>query len=369
MTQFGLTLVASFGVGALGVLLLRLLPTLRLQLAGLALLAVALPLVTVLVSGAVMFEMRDDLKILLLASGAATSVLVCAFALTRSIGKRVDELRGAAQQLARGDLEARAIPKGPAELAELAQSFNEMASNIDQLFEARRQLVAAASHDLRTPIAAIEAMHEAIEDGLVDVDEYLPALREQARALRILVDGLFELARIDGGSLTLDLRETPIEEVVRSCLRAAQVEALTRNVQLVADFAPGTPPVRCAPEQIERVLANLLTNALRYTPAGGAVAVRTEAAGDEVRVLVEDDGCGLSPRVQERMFERFWRDDRARSSRENSGLGLAIAKGLVDAHGGRIWAENRPEGGARVAFTLPAAPIRSAAARTATGDD
>jgi signal transduction histidine kinase len=353
MTQFAVTLLASFGVGALGVLLLRLLPTLRLQLTGLALLAVALPLVTVLVSGAVMFEMRDDLKILLLASGAATSVLVCAVALTRSIGRRVDELRGAAQQLARGDLEARAIPKGPAELAELAESFNEMAWNIDQLFDARRQLVAAASHDLRTPIAAIEAMHEAIEDGLVDVHEYLPALREQARTLRVLVDGLFELARIDAASLTLDLRETSIEGLVESSLRTVQVEALTRDIELVADFAAELPTARCAPEQIERVLANLLANALRYTSSGGAVSVRTDLLGEQIRVLVEDDGCGLSRDAQLRMFDRFWREDRARSSRTNSGLGLTIAKGLVEAHGGHIWAENRSEGGARVGFTLP----------------
>ena len=353
MTQFGLTLASSFGVGIVGVLLLRFLPTLRLQLAGLALLAVALPLVTVLVSGLVMFEMNADLKILFLASGAAMSVLVCAFALTRSIGRRVDELRQAAQRLAAGDLDARAVPKGPAELAELAGAFNEMAANIDQLFDARRQLVAAASHDLRTPIAAIEAMHEAIEDGLVSVDEYLPALREQARSLRVLVDGLFELARIDASALQLTLRDVSIEDVVGSCVRAVEVEALTHGVGLQTELAPGVPPVRCAPEQIERVLANLLTNALRYTPAGGAISVRTEAGPGEVRVLVEDDGTGLSTNAQARMFERFWREDRARSSRANSGLGLAIAKGLVEAHGGEIWAENRAEGGARVAFTLP----------------
>ena len=353
MTQFGLTLVSSLAVGMVGVVLLRYLPTLRLQLAGLALLAVALPLVTVLVSGLVMFEMNADLKILFLASGAATSVLVCAFALTRSIGRRVDELRRAAQRVAAGELDARAVPRGPAELAELATAFNEMAANIDQLFDARRQLVAAASHDLRTPIAAIEAMHEAIEDGLVSVDEYLPALREQARSLRVLVDGLFELARIDASALQLTLRDVAIEDVVGSCVRAVEVEALTHGVDLQTELDPGVPHVRCAPEQIERVLANLLANALRYTPAGGAISVRTEAGAREVRVLVEDGGSGLSPSAQARMFERFWREDRARSSRANSGLGLAIAKGLVEAHGGTIWAENRAEGGARVAFTLP----------------
>jgi signal transduction histidine kinase len=353
VTQFTLTLAASFGVGMLGVLLLRLIPTLRFQLAGLALLAVALPLATVLVSGLVMFEMHADFKVLALASAAAASVLVCAFTLTRSIGRRVDELRQAAQQFAAGNLDTRAPTRGPAELAELALAFNEMASNIDELFEAKRQLVAAASHDLRTPIAAIEAMHEAIEDGLVEVDYYLPALRAQARALRVLVNGLFELARIDAGSIKLNFEAAALDEVVEGCLQAIEVEALTRDVELRRDFDPAMPRVSCARDQIERVLANLLTNALRFTPSGGAIRVRMRARGDEVHVLVEDNGKGLSPDAQERMFERLWRDDPARTSRENSGLGLAIAKGLVEAHGGKIWAENRAEGGARVGFSLP----------------
>jgi signal transduction histidine kinase len=358
VTQFGLTLGLSFGVGILGVLLLRLLPTLRLQLAGLALLAVALPLVTVLVSGLVMFQMDADLKILFLASGAATSVLICAFALTHSIGRRVDELRMAAHKLAAGDLDARALAKGPAELAELAEAFNDMAANIDQLFEARRQLIAAASHDLRTPIAAIEVMHEAIEDGLVEADYYLPALRQQARSLRVLTDGLLELASIDAGSQTPTLRRVAIDEIAQGCLRTIEVEARTRGVELATEFDPATPDIWCEPEQIERVLANLLANALRYTPAGGTIDVRTELHGDALHVLVEDNGIGLSLDAQERMFERFWREDRARSSRENSGLGLAIARGLVEAHGGAVWAENRNCGGARVGFSLPVATRR-----------
>jgi signal transduction histidine kinase len=355
MTQFTFTLVASVGIGMLGVLLLRLLPTLRLQLAGLALLAVALPLVTVLLSGLVMFHMHADFKVLVLSCGAAASVLFCAFILTRSIGRRVDELRRAAQELSSGNLHARAPTRGPSELAELATAFNEMAANIDRLFDSRRQLVAAASHDLRTPIAAIEAMHEAIEDGIVDVAHYLPALREQAHALRVLVDALFELARIDAGSMKMKLQVASLEEVLDGSLRAIEVEAITRDIDLHTDFDPTMPEVFCAPDQIKRVLANLLTNAIRVTPAGGSILLRTEARDHEVHILVEDDGTGLSRAAQERMFERFWRDDPARSSRENSGLGLAIAKGLVEAHGGKIWAENRSEGGARVAFSLPAA--------------
>jgi signal transduction histidine kinase len=112
--------------------------------------------------------------------------------------------------------------------------------------------------------------------------------------------------------------------------------------------------VRCAPDKVERVLDNLLTNALRHTPSDGAIAVLVEPASDEVRVSVEDSGEGIAPEALRRVFDRFWRADPARSP-GNSGLGLAIARGLVEAQGGRIWAENRPDGGARISFTLPAA--------------
>jgi signal transduction histidine kinase len=359
VTQFTLTLVATLGVGLVALFLLRLLPTLRLQLTGLALLAVTLPLATVLVSGLVMFHMHDDLKIASLAGGAAVSAIIVALALTRSISRRVDELRATAQEFAAGDFGARATTSGPSELTELGDTFNEMAANIERLFDARRQLVAAASHDLRTPIAAIEAMHEAIEDGLADADHYLPALRAQARRLRVLIDDLFELARIDAGSLTVELREAHLDPLVESCVRGLEAEAQTRGVRLETRLDEPLPLVRCAPEQIERVLANLLTNALRHTPSDGAIAVRAEPLRDGIRISVEDDGAGLSAEALQRMFDRFWRADPARGSQAGSGLGLAIAKGLVEAHGGRIWAENRPEGGARVSFTLPLEPAPS----------
>jgi two-component system, OmpR family, sensor histidine kinase SaeS len=355
LTQFVFTLAVTFGAGLVMLLLLRRLPTLRLQLAGLALLAVALPLATVLLSGVAMFHMHEDLKLLFLAAGAASSATFAALALTRSIGGRIHALRTAAQQLAAGDLQARAPVRGPAELAALGRAFNEMAADLEQLFDARRQLVAAASHDLRTPIAAIEAMHEAIEDGLVEPDYYLPSLRQQARRLHLLIDDLFELARIDAGSLAFELREAQLEALVESSLRAFEAQASLRHIRLDAKLERPLPPIRCAPDQIERVLANVLTNALRHTPADGSVAVVAEPVGNELRIHVEDDGSGLSPEALQRMFDHFWRDDPARGPQAGAGLGLAIAKGLVEAHGGRIWAENRAEGGARVSFSLPVA--------------
>jgi signal transduction histidine kinase len=227
-----------------------------------------------------------------------------------------------------------------------------MATNIEQLFDARRELVAWASHDLRAPIASMQAMLEAIEDGLATADDYLPTLREQVRTLTALVDDLFELARIDAGALSLHLQRTTLAPLIDSALQLLRPEAEARGVVLSSTVAPNLE-AQLAPEKIERVLYNLLTNALRHTPSDGSIAVHGERRNGNLLLRIEDTGEGLSEEATMRMFERFWRADRARSS-SGLGLGLAIARGLVEAHGGRIWAENRPHGGAAVSFTLPA---------------
>ncbi len=355
MTEVALLLVA--GTVAAGIAIafaIRLLPTVQLQLSGLALLAVVLPLAGVLASGWVMFHMHDDAKILSVSAASAASAVVAALLLARWIVKPLERLRGVSAELAGGDLTARASTSGPSEIADLGGSFNEMAASIEQLFEARRQLVAWASHDLRTPLASMTAMIEAVEDGIAEPAEYLPALRTQVRLLSGLVDDVFELASIDSGALTLELKEASMEGIVETCLQGLEAEARARHIHLHADLDRTLPAVRCAPDQVERVLFNLLTNALRHTPSDGAVAVRVRPEEQTVVVAVEDTGAGLSTEAEARMFERFWRGEASRSSR-GSGLGLAIARGLVEAQGGRIWAENRDGGGARVAFTLPAA--------------
>ena len=345
--------LVTLGVGLALALLLRALPTVRLQLMGLAALAVCLPLAVVLLSGWVMFHMGDDVKILAVLAASATVAMIGGLVLARSIAGSIDSVRDASVALSHGDLTVRAPESGPAEVADLAGSFNEMAANLERLFDARRELVAWASHDLRTPLANMQAMLEALEDGLAEPADYLTALGDQVRGLTLLVDDLFELARIDAGALTLELRASALDDVVSSCLRGVAAEAIQRRISLDAEIDASV--VACfAPDKIERVLLNLLTNALRHTPSDGTVAVRVEPDAEAVRVTVEDTGEGLGEEEERRMFDRFWRSDPARSQR-GAGLGLAIAKGLVEAQGGRIWAENRPEGGARVSFTLPAA--------------
>jgi two-component system sensor histidine kinase BaeS len=333
----------------------RIVRTLRMQIAAFALLAVAVPLGVFLASGLVMFEMHAT-EILLISAASAASALLGALLLSRWILRPLERLRRASTQFARGELSARAPESGPQELVDVSASFNEMATNIEQLFDARRQLVAWASHDLRTPLASLRAMIEALEDDLASTDEYLPAIRDQLDTLTLLVEDLFELARIDAGVLALDVQDASLADLISSCLRGLDAEARARNITLEAHLDDGDPPVRIAPAKIERVLLNLLTNAVRHTPSDGAVSVVVAPNSDHVVVSVEDTGPGLAEDAPERMFERFWRadDSRARTS-GGAGLGLAIAQGLVHAHGGTIWAENRPLGGARIAFTLPLA--------------
>ena len=226
--------LATLAAGLAAAFALRKLPTAKLQVAALALLCALLPLAAVLLSGVVMFQSGHDLTILAVAVAASTAALGGALALSRSLSRRLEPLRDAAASFAAGDLEARAPEDGPHELAELAGSFNAMAEQIAELFDARTQLVAWASHDLRTPLASIQAMLEALEDGLAEPERYLPALREQVERLGMLVDDLFELARIDAGALTLELRDAELSGLVHACVGAVAAEASSRGAARTA---------------------------------------------------------------------------------------------------------------------------------------
>jgi len=330
--------------------------SIRSQLAVLAVAAVCLPLAAVVGSGLVMFGMHDRSWFWFVVGVSAACALGCAFVVGQQILRPLDGLRSASKRLAGGDLSARAPAAGPRELQELGASFNEMAANLEKLFDARRELVMWASHDLRTPLASLRAMVEALEDGLAQPSEYLAAIKAQTQILSGLVEDLFVLARIDSGALALELQEASLADLVTACVDALEADASARGVRLRSRVTTD-PVVSVAPDKVQRVLMNLLSNALRHARPDGEVAVVVEENGDGVVVAVEDDGTGLAPGCSERMFERFWRADDSRTgSSGGAGLGLAIAQGLVQAHGGTIWAENRLGGGARVAFTLPRTP-------------
>lgn len=343
------------------------LSSLRMQLAGLALLGVALPLAAVLGGGFVMLGSWRDVTAVAISCAAGSAAVVGTLALGHRITRAISALHAAPVAMAAGDLTARAPRGGPAEVDALAASFNEMAVRLEELFDSRRRLVAWAGHDLRTPLSSLQAMLEALEDGLAEPEEYLPLMHDQVAALSRLVADLFELARLDAEVDVLTLRPAPVQVLVEDALRRARPQADTRGVRIAGSADDTLPTVMCAPEKVGRVLDNLVSNALRHTPASGEVRVLAEPEGDAVRIAVEDTGSGLPQVSLDHMFEHFWRADpaRARDGGAGAGLGLAIARGLVEAHGGRIWAENRPGGGARISFTLPigpAGPLREAGA-------
>lgn len=349
-----IVLFAALAIGLGATAAVMRLNSIRARTIGALLVVATLPLIAVVASGVVMFKSEHDLVVLAIVVVSTLVALAAAILLLRGITAPLDSLTGTAHEIAAGDLTARAPQTGVVETDELAGSFNLMADYVESLFDARRQLVAWASHDLRTPLAAMQAMLEAIEDGVSTTDEYLPAMRGQVDRLSQLVDDLFELAMIDAAAMTLEVDDVRVGDLITACVSGFEGQARAGGISLTTHVEQPETVVRCAPDKIERVMMNLLTNALRHTPSDGAVAVSAGPGDrDGVLILVEDSGRGLADDETEQVFDHFFRGDSARDSSSGAGLGLAIAKGLVEAHGGEIWAENRPGGGASFSFTLP----------------
>ena len=271
-----------------------------------------------------------------------------------------------AQQIAEGNLTARAAISGRDEVALVGHTFNEMAKQLQQaaqereeLEQMRKDLIAWTSHDLRTPLTSIRAMIEALHDGVVDdpatVQRYYGTIRSDIIALNSIIDDLFELAQLDAGGLSMEMAQHALGDLVSDSLEMFQALATEQGVTLKGTVAPNLGLVQMCAPKIGRVIGNLVSNALRYTPAGGTVQVTAVRQPDQIIVTVQDSGPGFAPEDLGRVFEQFYRGEqsRSRTSGSGAGLGLAIARGVVLAHNGRIWAENAPEGGAIVGFSLP----------------
>jgi signal transduction histidine kinase len=222
-----------------------------------------------------------------------------------------------------------------------------------EIEEMRRQLVAAASHDLRTPLASLRLLVESIDDGVVTGetrDRYLSEIRTHVAVLSDLVDDLFELSRIEAGEISWTMRQVELGGLIDDTVAAMRAPAEARGVKIAAELPPGQFVAEANAEKVQRVLFNLIQNAIRHTPADGSVTVRARNDHGEVEVEVADDGEGIPAGADDRVFEAFYRGDDARGE-EGAGLGLAISRAIVEAHGGRIWLE-RGSPGTRVRFTL-----------------
>jgi signal transduction histidine kinase len=225
-----------------------------------------------------------------------------------------------------------------------------------QIEDARRQMVAAVSHDLRTPLASLRLLVEAIDDGVVEGEtreRYLGEMRTHVEALTALIDDLFELSRIEAGEISWTMERIELSRLIDETVAAMRGPAEARGVALAAELPPGEVPAQANAEKVQRVLLNLIQNAIRHTPADGSVTVRARTAPGGVEVEVADDGKGVPAGESERVFEAFYRGDESRSD-DGAGLGLAISRAIVEAHGGRIWLEDGSPG-TRVHFTLKSA--------------
>ena len=223
-----------------------------------------------------------------------------------------------------------------------------------QVEDARRGLVAAASHDLRTPLASLRLLVEAVDDGVAgeDRDRYLGEIRTHVAVLSDLIDDLFELSRIEAGDISWTMRRVELGDLIGDTVAAFRTSAEERGVHLAAELPDDDVVAEADAEKVQRVLYNLIQNAIRHTPADGSVTVRAKGGPSEVEVEVADSGEGIPAAEGERVFEAFYRGDSARDG-DGAGLGLAISRAIVEAHGGRIWLEDAHPG-TRVRFTLPA---------------
>jgi signal transduction histidine kinase len=218
--------------------------------------------------------------------------------------------------------------------------------------------VAAVSHDLRTPITSLRLLAEAVGDDIVDGDlrrSYLVRMRTHIDALSSLIDDLFELARLEAGDINWSLERVALGELVGETVEAMRLEAEAKGVVVSASVPRGLLPARANPEKLQRVLFNLIQNAIRHTPADGSVVVRAEPVEAGIEVEIADSGVGIPPEERERVFGAFYRGgaDAARTG-DGAGLGLAVSRAIVEAHGGRIWLADSPRG-ARVRVSLPVA--------------
>jgi signal transduction histidine kinase len=304
---------------------------------------------------------RTLLYSLLVAALAATATAALAgLFVARRISAPVRRMLEATRRVSAGRYDERVPAGGDDELGALSGSFNAMAAALEETEQRRREFITDISHELRTPLSTLEGYMEGVMDGVVEPSEETWALLyAETERMRRLVDDLSRLSRAEAGRLDLHVAPVSPEELVGRAVEGMLPLYAEKGVRLESMVSEKAPPVLADADRTVQVLTNLLGNALRHTPAGGRVGVEAETRDDNVLFRVSDTGAGIADEHLPRVFERFYRVEKSRSrseARGGSGLGLAISRALVEAMGGRIWAESEGlDKGATFAFTLPAA--------------
>jgi len=283
--------------------------------------------------------------------------LVITFLLSRRVLAPVKALTSAARQLGRGDFSQRVQVKDKGELGEMANTFNFMASDLEQAEQRQRNMVADIAHELRTPLSNLRGYLEAVRDGVIKPDaDTIRSLDEEAALLSRLVDDLQELSLAEAGELKLVCQAESIGELIKQTVGGLQAQAATKGLSVSVDLPDRLPAVNIDSPRISQVLRNLLENALAHTVEGDAITVTAAQQGNWVEVSVVDTGEGIPAEGLPNIFERFYRVDKSRArTTGGSGLGLTIAKRLVEAHGGTIQAQSERGKGSRFSFTVPVA--------------
>jgi two-component system sensor histidine kinase BaeS len=270
----------------------------------------------------------------------------------RRFARPMDDLIDAAGRVERGDYSASIAEHGPPQVRSVARAFNSMSARLKAADEQRRGLLAEVVHELRTPLAVIQAQAEAIADGVYPADaEHLAPILDATRSLEVLVEDLRALALTDTGSLVLNREPVDPAELVRDTVATFEAKADAAGVSLVDKVAEGLPPADVDPVRMRSALGNVVANGIRYTPRGGSITVYAERAGDRIALSVSDTGQGIAPDMLPRVFDRFARGLES----TGSGLGLAIAHDIVAAHGGRIEVVSSTPSGTTVRMTVPIA--------------
>ncbi|MFZ0544555.1 MAG: HAMP domain-containing sensor histidine kinase [Candidatus Promineifilaceae bacterium] len=289
------------------------------------------------------------------ALGASLIALVLGVFLARSISRPVGELTNATRVVARGELGHQVPVRTNDELGELASSFNQMSADLAQANQSRRQMTADIAHDLRTPMSVILGYTESLKDGrLVGSQEIYEILHQEAHHLGHLIEDLRLLSLADAGELPLVQRPTPPQALLERVALAHMPQAVEKGIALQVQEKDGLPTVELDPERITQVLGNLVSNAIRHTLEGGTISLAANQVDDNhLRMTVQDSGTGIPAEDLPYIFKRFFRGDRVRQRTGSSGLGLAIARSIVEAHKGTITAESQEGQGTTFIITLP----------------
>jgi signal transduction histidine kinase len=329
------------------------------QLGALAVLAAAQLGGAVALFAGLMFVSNEDALFMSLAAGYAGLVgLSAARLVARRALSDLDAVRAALAEVGEGSREVRIPVRGEDELANLAADVEAMVAKVAAEERARRELVASVSHDLRTPITTLRLISEGLEDNIFEPErthEQLRLISTHVRALGSLIDDLFELSRLEAGDIHWSMEHVRLDELVRETVEAMRPHAEAGRVAVHAELDDQLTTARGNSDQLQRVLFNLIQNAIRHTPADGSVVVRAHRVpGPAVEIEVADTGAGIDPALRDRIFEPYVQGpSRVAGENGSAGLGLAIARAIVEAHGGRIWiAASGP--GTRIRFSLPA---------------